>query len=95
MDYEQSTICMATGGALAVQLLNFLELIRLPEQSRPNFKSFIYWLPFIINPLLGAFMGYAYAHSSANINTPLAIHIGISAPLILRGMANVIPPAIR
>jgi hypothetical protein len=78
-------------GALALKLLEFTELARIPPASRPDLKDAIYWVPYLIMPILGGGLAYAYIASSVELKPMLAINIGISAPLILRAMAQLNP----
>jgi hypothetical protein len=84
-------VLFAAFGALAVQALSLIEIRNIPKTERPDFKDFFYWLPFIIAPLLGAGLAYAYASPDTALQPLLAINVGVSAPLILRTMANVNP----
>ncbi|MGK0271418.1 MAG: hypothetical protein ACI88H_002077 [Cocleimonas sp.] len=85
------TIWYAIFGAFAIKLLELAELHKLSKVERPDLKDWLYWLPFIIMPIIGG--GLAHLHvSSSSILTPLlAMNIGISAPLILRTMAQINP----
>ena len=84
-------IWYATFGALAMKLLELAELHKIPKLKRPDLKDWLYWLPFFVMPLIGG--GLAHMHmSSSSVLTPLlAMNIGISAPLILRTMAQINP----
>ena len=84
-------IYLAAFGALGVQLLALMELFKVQKNRRPDFRNIIYWLPFLIHPLLGAGLGYVYFGDEIQVDRMLAIHIGISAPLIIRTMATVVP----
>ena len=85
-------VCIGGGGALAIQLLYFLEHLKLPEDKKPNLKKVAYWVPYFINPVLGAFLVYVYLVSqNFPMSAYLSLHVGASAPLILRAMANAIP----
>lgn len=88
-------IILAALGSTCIQLLNLLELSKVPKSRRPDFKDIAYWLPYIINPLFGALIGYAYFDGQVHVNKLLAIHIGASAPLIIRSMSSVIPSVIK
>jgi hypothetical protein len=78
--------------ALFAQLLNLLELTKLEPSRRPDFKDFVYWLPYIIGPVVGGFAGYFSFHDNINsYTTMLGVQVGIAAPLTLKGFANVIP----
>jgi hypothetical protein len=37
---------------LVAQLLNLLEVTKLEPARRPNFKDWVYWLPYIIGPIV-------------------------------------------
>jgi len=84
-------ILIAAGGGLALQLLNLLEIPQLKNKDRPDFKDWVYYLPYIINPLIGAFITFVYLKANTTLNPVLALHIGASAPVILRTMASTLP----
>jgi hypothetical protein len=84
-------ILIAAGGGLALQLLNLLELPQLKKNDRPDFKDWVYYIPYIVNPLLGAFITFVYLKTNTTLNPVLALHIGASAPVILRTMASTLP----
>jgi hypothetical protein len=88
---DPSTIYIAAGGSLAVNLLNLLEALNLPKDRRPIFRDLAYWVPYIIYPILGAFVAYVYLASGFEIKPVLALQVGASAPLILRAAANAVP----
>lgn len=86
---DWTAILSGAGGALAVQLLSLMELHKVAKDKRPNIAEFVYWLPFLIGPLVGGFMCWAYSASGYGVKPLLGIHLGVSAPLILRAMLNV------
>lgn len=88
-----NSIVLAALGGLAVNVLDLMELRNVPRERWPDFKSVVYWLPFVLWPLLGAFVAYVYQQSGTELNPVLAVNIGASAPLILRGMAAANPTA--
>lgn len=79
------------GGALAVKLLELAELHKLPTVERPDLKDWVYWLPFLILPLLGGGLAHVYVFSDTQLSPILAVNIGVSAPLMLRAMAQASP----
>lgn len=85
-------ILLPAMGGFAIQLLSLLELAKVPISQRPDLKSLVYWIPYLVNPLLGGLLGFAYFHNEQTINPVLAIHIGASAPITLRMMASSRPP---
>jgi hypothetical protein len=84
-------VVLAAIGGVVINVLNLLELQHVPKERRPDFRDFLYWLPFFAWPLLGGIVGYLYNDSDSPLGKLVAFHIGISSPLILRAMANVIP----
>ncbi len=89
--FFQSSVLFAGAGALAVELLKLSEVRNIPKHERPDFNEWLYWLPFLILPLLGAGLAYVYAMSEIVLKPILAVNIGISAPLIIRTMASSAP----
>jgi hypothetical protein len=75
-------------GALGIQLLGIMELSKVPKNQRPDFKDFIYWIPFAIHPLVGAGLAYAYVASGESLAPLLAINVGVTAPLVLKTIAT-------
>ncbi len=88
--YHESVV-FAAFGALAIQLLILVELRNIKKAERPDFKDFFYWLPFIVGPIIGGGLAYAYICSGDTLKPLVAINIGVSAPLILRSMATINP----
>jgi len=78
-------------GALALKLLELTELAKVPLASRPDLKDIVYWIPYLIMPIVGGGLAYAYVASSVEMKPMLAINVGVSAPLILRAMAQLNP----
>ncbi len=84
-------VWFAAAGAFAIKLLELAELHTLPKLERPDTKDWLYWLPFIIMPMLGGGLAYVYIVSEAKLTALLSVNIGVSAPLILRAMAGANP----
>jgi len=87
----QPAVLFAVFGAVAMQLLSLMELRNIPKSERPDFKDFFYWLPFIVSPLIGGGLALAYIYPADALEPLVAINVGVSAPLILRSMANINP----
>jgi hypothetical protein len=90
------TIILAAVGGLIYNVLPLLELQKAPKADRPDFKDWLFWLPFFIWPLLAGLLGFAYSSSAQPSSGPamtplLALNVGLSAPLILRAMAQANP----
>ena len=84
----------AACGGLAANLLPILDLRTVKPEERPDLRSILYWLPFVIVPLLGAGLAAAYIQSGVGLQPIVAINVGITAPLILRAMASS-PPTLQ
>jgi hypothetical protein len=87
---DWTAILSGAGGAFAIQLLNLAELKNVPKDKRPSL-DFYYWLNFIIQPLLGGFVCWAYSASDYDIKPLLGVNLGAATPLILRAMASAVP----
>tara|TARA_R110000868_G_scaffold147163_1_gene368407 strand:+ start:1892 stop:2173 length:282 start_codon:yes stop_codon:yes gene_type:complete len=88
---DMELIYIGAGGGLALQLLSLLELPNIDKKDRPDFKDLVYYIPYVLNPILGAFIVFVYLKAQTELNPVLALHIGASAPVILRTMASAIP----
>jgi hypothetical protein len=84
-------IWLAALGGFVYNLLPLLELQSKPKETRPDFCDIIYWLPFLFWPFLSALLAYAYESPQTPLSKMLALHIGLSAPLIFRQMIQVLP----
>lgn len=84
-------VWFATAGAFAIKLLELAELHKLPAVERPDLKDWVYWLPFLILPILGGGLAHVYISSNTTLSPILAVNVGVSAPLMLRAMAQVNP----
>ncbi|MEO9385869.1 hypothetical protein [Chromobacterium phragmitis] len=84
-------VLFAIFGALAVKLLELAELNKVPKPERPDFKDWLYWFPFAVMPFLGGGLALMYTSSNISLQPVLAVNVGVSAPLILRAMAEFNP----
>ena len=87
----QPAVLFAGFGGLAIKLLELAELPKVPKSERPDFKDIVYWIPFAVMPLLGGGLAYMYVMSGVALQPVLAVNVGVSAPLILRAMAEINP----
>lgn len=87
----ESAVLFAASGALGLKLLELAELRNIPKIQRPDLTDWIYWLPFLVMPLVGGGLALVYIMSDIILKPILAVNIGISAPLILRAMAEANP----
>jgi hypothetical protein len=83
-----SAIWWAGGGGLGIKLLDLAELAGTRPANWPNFRDFRYYLLLTIHPLLGMFLVGAYVSSGDSVSAILAVNIGVTAPLIIKAMAN-------
>ena len=87
----QPPVLFALFGGLAIQVLGVLELQNIPKIQRTDLRDPIYWLSFVLMPFLGGGLVLAYIYPNSPMEPLLAVNIGVSAPLILRAMAKVVP----
>ena len=91
LDGLNQAVWFSVAGAFGIKLLELAELHKIPKVDRPDLYDWLYWVPFVIMPLLGGGLAHAYVSSSALLSPILALNVGVSAPLILRAMAQVNP----
>ncbi|OGL42890.1 MAG: hypothetical protein A2042_01965 [Candidatus Schekmanbacteria bacterium GWA2_38_11] len=84
-------ILIAACGGFAYNVVPLLELWKTPKESRPDFGELLYWLPYIAWPFLAGFLLYLYESPELKLSKLLAFHIGVSAPLVIRTMIQVLP----
>ena len=85
------SVLFAAFGGLAFKLLELAELRNVPKSQRPDLKDPIYWLPFLIGPIVGGALAVAYGYPDDPLKPLVAVNVGVSAPLILRSMAAINP----
>jgi hypothetical protein len=86
-----SSIVIAAIGGFALNLLQLMELSKIPKERRPDFKDWLYWLPYIGWPFLGASLAFVYSASAIELKPIVAFNVGLSAPLIIRSLAAANP----
>lgn len=79
-------------GGLMVNVLNLLEVARLGKLERPDFKDWLYWLPYFVWPCAGGFLVHMYIESKMTVMPLIAFNLGLSAPLTLKAMAQAFTP---
>lgn len=94
-DYISPTMLLATLGGLTASFMNLLEIGKLPKDRRPDLKDWLYWLNLAAGPALGLLVGFLYSEGPTPLGRIVSFQLGLSAPLIVRSAANVIPSAAR
>jgi hypothetical protein len=84
-------VIMAALGGLVYNIVPLLELWKMPVESRPDFRNLLYWIPYLIWPLLAGFLYYLYESPEFVTSKLIAFHIGVTAPLAFRKMIEVLP----
>jgi hypothetical protein len=84
-------LLLAFVGGFAINILHLMEYSRRPKTERPDFKDWLFWLPYPTWPLLGAILAFAYQQSGVQLSPILALNVGLSAPLIFRAMIEANP----
>lgn len=84
-------ILLAAMGGLAINVLHLVEYSKRPISERPDFKDWLFWVPWLVWPFLGSVLAFAYLESGVKLSPILALNVGLSAPLILRAMVEANP----
>lgn len=83
MTFGEAFIYGVIGGALP-EVLAVYNLRHVAKGSRPNWLgSPFYWIVTLIMVLLGGATVVLYKHIGINVNTFMAIHLGIATPLLI------------
>lgn len=78
-------------GAVAAELLPWYAR-RFKVDLPAHAKSLSYWVPVVLMVVSGGVLTNAYLDTAGvSLNPILAINVGASAPLALRGLAGVLP----
>ena len=83
-----SSFWLAVTGGFLINILQLVEYSKLPKAKRPDFKDVLFYIPYIAWPVSGGVLAFAYQSSGVALSPILALNIGLSAPLILRAMAE-------
>ncbi len=79
-------------GAFLLGVLRLGELASVPKIERPaTFSDWLWVVQFVGLPLVGGAVTWMYHADGIALKPLLAMHIGLSAPLILKAMAAVAP----
>jgi hypothetical protein len=78
-------------GAIAVQIVKFIDDSRLPPDKRPHYLSPLYYIRGILVLLVAVILGYVYSESQPIGNRIIYFHTGACAPLIIRAFVNTLP----
>lgn len=81
-------------GGFCYPFLIFLEYDAAKKSKTITFTKLRDYISLIIYVFFALLVGYAYFSTNEEVNKILAIHVGVSAPLILRTMANTLPSGI-
>jgi hypothetical protein len=84
-------IIIAAIAGFVVEALGLISLKAVPRKDRPDLKDPLYFLPFIVLPLLGGFLAFVYERSAIQLIPIIAFNVGASAPLIIRTLAQTAP----
>lgn len=77
--------------ALALQLLNLAEVANLEPSRKPNFKDWVYWIPYFVNPIVAGFIGWLYFYQNTEqFGSLTAAAVGVSAPSILKSLVGTV-----
>jgi len=79
---------------LAYPLLTLLERIQQPNAKKIDLRDLSFYISIIIYVFMGSVVGYIYFNGKTDFGVNdrlLAVHVGITAPLLIRSLATAIP----
>lgn len=88
---DWTIIGLAALGAILINLLTVAEAHNLPKAQRPDFKEPLYYIAYVIFAFFGALFAFVYLETGFEVRPLLALHIGASAPLLVRSLAATVP----
>jgi hypothetical protein len=81
-----------TLGGVLINIVRLAELASVPRIERPpTFSDPLWVFNFLALPLVGGVLAFTYHQDGATLKPLLAMNIGLSAPLILKTLAAVVP----
>ncbi|MDC8006025.1 hypothetical protein POV27_18380 [Aureisphaera galaxeae] len=91
--FSEGVVLSAVGG-LAYPLLTLLERMQQPKAKKIDLKDSSFYISLFIYFFLATVVGYIYFNGKTNFGVNdrlLAVHVGITAPLLIRSLATAIP----
>jgi len=89
---NEAAFVLGLVGGFMLNLVRFAELANIPKIERPpTFSDWVWVVQFLGMPVAGGILAYAYNADGINLKPILALNIGLSAPVILKAMAAVVP----
>jgi len=82
-------------GGVIFDFFQLLELRNKPKEERPDVRDWLYWLPYIVWPILSGLLVYVYDSPDLRLNKLISLQLGVSAPLIFRQMLKSNPLSAR
>ena len=81
------TVFAAGAGGFALNIMNLWEDSRLPKSKRAP-KDGLYWLFFILWPLIGVGLGFLYFLDGSVLRPMASFTLGLGAPATLKALMN-------
>jgi hypothetical protein len=89
---ELAAFAFGTLGGLLISVVRLAELAALPRIERPpTFSDPLWVFQFFALPIVGGILAFVYQADGVLLKPLLAMNIGVSAPLILKTLAAVVP----
>lgn len=91
-------VVLSAAGGLAFPLLTLLERIQQPNAKKIDLKDISFYITMLIYLFLASVVGYIYFHGKTDFGVNdrlLALHVGITSPLLIRSLATALPKNIR
>lgn len=89
---ELAAFGFGTLGGFLINVVCLAELAALPRIERPpTFSDPLWVFQFFSLPIVGGILAFVYQADGVSLKPLLAMNIGVSAPLILKTLAAVVP----
>jgi hypothetical protein len=89
---EIAAFLFGTLGGLLINVVRLAELATLRRIERPpTFSDPLWAFQFFALPIVGGALAFVYQVDGVALKPLLAVNIGVSAPLILKTLAAVVP----
>lgn len=91
--FSEGVVLSALGG-LAYPLLTLLERIQQPNFKKVDLKDSSFYVSILIYMFMASIVGYIYFNGKTDFGVDdrlLAVHIGITSPLLIRSLASALP----
>lgn len=95
MTFFQSPIYCCMLGAIAVQLAEIIETLKVDSPQNPNYKSIKFYVSAVASIVVAAIVGFICFNDGHTYSRIVCFHTGISSLLLVRVLSNKLPAAVN